>query len=170
MIELNEENFKEETVQGKVLVFFYRESGCSFCDKMKPIFEELDGDFVKAKYKLGSGPDSITGDIVKNFPTFAAYVDGKLVGTQEGAMSAEKCAATFVNGFIESKPKQVSLDKAAYSQLLADEAFLIDQIGPMRMHLAKVQKEIAKRKKLAMGKLDCCDSCSDGGECEGHCH
>lgn len=170
MLELNEKNFVESIKEGRVLVFFYRESGCRFCDEMKPVFEELEGDFVKAKYKLGAGPDSVTKDVVVNFPTFGAYIDGKLVGTQEGAMPADKVAATFEAGFIQRKPKQIPLAQASYAQLLTDEAYLIDQIGPMRAHLAKIQKEIEKRKKLAMGKVDCCDSCADGGKCEGECH
>lgn len=132
MLELNEKNFAESIKKGRVLVFFYRESGCRFCDEMKPVFEELEGDFVKAKYKLGAGPDSVTKDVVVNFPTFGAYIDGKLVGTQEGAMPADKVAATFEAGFIQRKPKQIPLAQASYAQLLTDEAYLIDQIGPMR--------------------------------------
>lgn len=170
MLELNEKNFKELTATGKVLVFFYREKGCSFCDQMKPVFEELEGDFEKAKYELGPTPDTITTGLVESFPTFAAYVDGKLVGVQVGAMSAEKVAQTFENGFPEKKPAQIPIEKASLAQLITDEMALIDQIGPMRKHLAKIQKEIEKRKKLAMGKVDCCDSCSDGGECSGGCH
>jgi thiol-disulfide isomerase/thioredoxin len=170
MLELNDKNFKELTEAGKVLVFFYREKGCSFCDTMKPIFEELEGDFVKAKYQLGPTPDSITQGLVESFPTFAAYENGKLVGVQVGAMEIEKLAKTFENGFPEKKPAQIPLEKASMIQLISDEATLIDQIGPLRSHLAKIQKEIAKRKKLAMGKVDCCDSCSDGGDCNGGCH
>jgi len=171
ILELSEKNFKEKTKAGKVLVFFYRESGCSFCDKMKPVFEELEGDFVKAKYKLGQSVDSITNGVVQNFPTFGAYVDGVLVGTQEGAMSAEKCAATFDNGFIVRKsaqaPAQIPVEKASLVQLLTDEAQLIDQLGPMRQHLNTIQKEIERRKKLAMGKIDCCDGCAEGNGCGG---
>jgi len=170
MLELNEKNFKEETAEGKTLVFFYRESGCSFCDKAKPVFEALEGDFKKAKYKLGASADSITNGVVFNFPTFGAYVDGVLVGSQEGFMSAEKMAATFEAGIIQPKAKDVPISKATMAQLLTDEAYLIDQLGPMRQHLNKIQKEIERRRKLATGKLDCCDSCADGGKCDGGCH
>lgn len=173
MLELNEKNFKELTATGKVLVFFYREKGCSFCDQMKPIVEGLEDlviDFDVAKYKLGAAPDTVTQGLVESFPTFAAYEDGKLVGVQVGAMSEEKLLQTFENGFPQKKPTQIPIEKASLAQLITDEMSLIDQIGPMRKHLAKIQKEIEKRKKLAMGKVDCCDSCADGGECSGGCH
>jgi thiol-disulfide isomerase/thioredoxin len=149
MLVLNEKNFIDLTAAGKVLVFFYREKGCSFCDDMKPVFEELEGDFLKAKYELGPTPDSITKGLVESFPTFAAYVDGKLVGVQAGAMPADKIAKTFENGFNEKKSEQVPLEKATLMQLIADEAFLIDQIAPIRVHLNAIQAEIKKRKELA---------------------
>lgn len=170
MLELNAQNFKEETKEGKVLVFFYREKGCGFCDKMKPIFEELEGDFKKAKYAVGQDVDPIAQELAPVVPAFAAYLDGKLVGLQFGSMAPEKVIKTFENGFPEKKAKGISVKEATMSQLLADEAALIDQIGPMRSHLAKVQKEIERRKKMATGKIDCCDSCADGGECSGGCH
>lgn len=170
MLELNASNFKQETEKGKVLVFFYREKGCGFCDKMKPVFEELEGDFIKARYAIGQDVDPIAQEFAPVVPTFAAFIDGKLVGMQLGAMPPEKVIETFNNGFPEKKAVQIPLAKATMQQLLNDEAVLIDQIGPLRSHLAKVQKEIERRKKLAMGKVDCCDSCADGGECSGGCH
>lgn len=170
MLELNAQNFKEETKEGKVLVFFYREKGCGFCDKMKPVFEELEGDFKKAKYAVGQDVDPIAQELAPVVPTFAAYVDGKLVGMQLGSMSPEKVIKTFENGFPEKKAQAIPLDQASMMQLLTDEATLIDKIGPMRSHLAKIQKEIERRKKLALGKVDCCDSCADGGKCDGGCH
>jgi thiol-disulfide isomerase/thioredoxin len=170
MLELNEKNFAENVAEGKTLVFFYRESGCSFCDKAKPVFEELEGDFKKAKYKLGPQADSVTNGLVFNFPTFGAFVDGKLVGSQEGFMSAEKMAATFEAGIFQPKPKAIPLEQANSVQLMNDRLHLIDQIGPLRKHLAMIEKEIARREKMALGKVDCCDSCADGGGCDGGCH
>lgn len=169
MLDLNEKNFAENIKEGKTLVFFYRETGCSHCEKAKPTFEALEGDFKKAKYKLGPQADSVTNGLVMNFPTFGAFVDGALVGSQEGNMSAEKMAATFEAGILEHKQKNVPLAQATMQQLMTDKFFLIDQIGPLRSHLAKIEKEIERREKMAMGKVDCCDSCADGGTCSGGC-
>jgi thioredoxin-like negative regulator of GroEL len=170
---LNEENFEKFiTETKKVLVFFYRESGCSFCDKMKPVIDSLvleEKDFLVAKYALAASPDSINQKYpIERFPTYYAFVDGKPVGKQEGAMPMDQLFLTFTPEKLP--PKQVPVEKATMLQLLSDEAILIDQIAPIRLQLSKIQKEIAKRKKLAIGSLEaCCDGCASGGSCEsGH--
>lgn len=170
----DEKSFKS-VIEGraKVLAFFYVEKGCSYCDQMKPIMDELSNENDIVFYKCGDDlktakPDSVTGTLVKAFPTFAAFDGGKLIATQSGGMSAEQVMNTFNPELLPKKPKK--LEQASMLELLTDEANLIDQIAPLRSHLAKVQKEIEKRKKMAMGKVDCCDSCADGGECEGGCH
>lgn len=169
ILELNENNFKEEILKHpKVLVFFYREKGCSFCTKMKPIVKEYAETNVVGYYSLGNSPDSVTEGVVERFPTFVAYVNGLAVGKQEGSMSLEQLDLTFTpEKIVRAAPQQAPLEisKAPLIQLLTDEANLIDQIGPMRSHLAKIQAEIKRRQKLAMGKVDCCDSCADGGSC-----
>lgn len=170
ILELKEKNFVDAIKKGKWLVMFKRSQGCSFCAQMLPVFHELEGDFEKALYELGPAPDSITKGLVERFPTFVAFVDGVIIAKQEGVLSHEELRNTFSPEKIKSKQAEVlPISKASMAQLLTDEAALIDQIGPMRSHLAKIQKEIEKRKKLAMGKVDCCDSCADGGECDGGC-
>ena len=86
IIELNEENFKQEvSAQEKILVFFYREKGCSFCAKMKPVVEQYAENNVVGFYKLGAQPDSINEEFpIQRFPTFYAFVDGKAVGIGAG--------------------------------------------------------------------------------------
>lgn len=170
-----DEKSLKSVIEGKqkALVFFYVEKGCSFCDQMKPIMDELSSEHDVVFYKCGDDlrtakPDSVTKDLVKAFPTFAAFDQGKLIATQSGGMDAEQVLKTFTPELLPKKIKKLS--EASMLELLTDEANLIDQIAPMRSHLAKVQAEIAKRKKQAMGKVDCCDSCADGGECEGGCH
>jgi hypothetical protein len=140
---------------------------------MKPIMDELSNEHDIMFYKCGDDlktakPDSVTGKMVKTFPTFAAYIDGELVGQQAGGMSAEQVMLTFTPDLLPKKAKPLA--QATMIELMTDEANLIDQIAPLRAHLAKVQKEMEKRKKQAMGKVDCCDSCADGGGCEGGCH
>lgn len=152
IIELNEKNFQEEIAKyPKVLVFFYRQKGCSFCDKMKPIVDEYSlktPDVVVAKYALGQAPDSITEGVVERFPTFVAYVDGVPVGKQEGAMSIDKLANTFNAGQSEQEKQPVPVEQASSAQLLTDRLSIIDQISVLRTHLNKIDVELAKRERL----------------------
>lgn len=150
MLELNEKNFKEELAKHpQALVFFYREKGCSFCDKMKPVFEDHNAPYIKAKYQLGAMPDSITEGLVERFPTFAAYAYGELIAKQEGVLSGEQLDATFNPELL--KPKQLSVKEAPLLTLLTDEANLIDQIAPLKRLLKEIQNEIDERRSLANG-------------------
>lgn len=150
MLELNEKNFKEElSKHPQALVFFYREKGCSFCDKMKPVFEEHNAPYIKAKYALGAAPDSITAGLVERFPTFVAYAYGEKIAKQEGVLSGEQLDQTFNPESI--KPKQVSVKQAPMSALLSDEALLIDQIYPLKLALKELQDEIKARRELVNG-------------------
>jgi thiol-disulfide isomerase/thioredoxin len=156
ILELNEDNFKNHvSEQEKILVFFYREKGCSFCDKMKPVVAEYAKDSVVGYYKLGNSPDSITSGLVDRFPTFVAYEKGLAVGKQEGAMSIEQLALTFTPEKLQAKSTQqqpVSILQAPLVQLLTEEANVIDQIAPLMTYLKEVRAEIRRRKK-AVGLL-----------------
>ncbi len=148
MIKLKEENFIQSVAShAKVLVMFYREKGCSFCDKMKPVFEDLEeSGFVKAKYELGDAPDSVTQGLIERFPTFVAYANGEFVAKQEGVLTPEQLVNTFSP---EKLPKKaIPLEKATMAQLLIDEAALIDQIYPLKDHLNKIRAEIEKRRNV----------------------
>jgi len=150
MIKLNAENFADTIMANpKILVFFYREKGCSFCGKMKPIVAEYEKTNVVGWYELGPQPDSVTEGLVKNFPTFVAYENGKMVGSQEGAMPLEKLALTFTPEKLPAK--QVPIVKAKLLELLTEEANLIDSIVPLKAHLLQVQAEIKARRDLANG-------------------
>jgi len=131
----------------KALVFFYVDKGCSHCDTMKPVMEELAVDHDIMFYKCGDDlktakPDSITSKLVKSFPTFVAYVDGQMVGSQAGSMDAEKVLKTF-----NPEKKHKTLAEASMLELMTDEANLIDQILPLRAHLKNVQAEMARRRE-----------------------
>lgn len=150
MVELNEQNFKEELAKHpQALVFFYREKGCSFCDKMKPIFEEHNAPYVKAKYHLGPTPDSVTQGLVERFPTFVAYAYGEVISKQEGVLTGEQLDNTFNPEAIA--PKKLSVKEAPLLTLLTDEANLIDQIAPLKRLLQEIRDEINFRKALAHG-------------------
>jgi len=179
MIEAVEKNFDELVLksQDPVLVMFYREKGCSFCDSMKPIIEkyaEAHPEVKVVKYALAQQPDSVNVEYpVKRFPTFYAFKDGKVVGTQEGAMPMDQLHLTFTPDKIPAKPQvsQVPVAKATMAQLLTEEANLLDAIASIRGHYMEVKREINKRRKAVAewdAKADsCCDSCADGGPCEG---
>jgi thiol-disulfide isomerase/thioredoxin len=148
---VDEKSFESQIkLAPKALVFFFVDKGCSHCDIMKPIMDELAMAHDIMFYKCGDDlktakPDSITGKIVKSFPTFAAYVEGQLVGTQAGSMDAEKVLATF-----NPEKKQKKLEEATMLELMTDEANLIDQILPLKIHLANLQAEMARRRKMAL--------------------
>jgi thiol-disulfide isomerase/thioredoxin len=171
-MKVDEKSFERVLTSEKpALVFFYREKGCSFCAKMKPVvaeYEKAHPEVAVFHYELGGQPDSITLDLVKNFPTFAAYVDGKLVATQEGVLTVEGLHLTFSPDLIP--PKQIPIENASMLMLMTDEANLIDKIYPLKVQLSKVQAEIKKRKSLISGGDEpCCDSCAEGGGCSGGC-
>ena len=150
MIELNEKNFKEELAKHpQALVFFYREKGCSFCDKMKPVFESHNAPYIKAKYPLGAMPDSITEGLVERFPTFVAYAYGEMIAKQEGVLSGEQLDNTFNPESIA--PKKLSVKEAPMLTLLTDEANLIDQIMPLKQLLKEIQDEIKLRREVVSG-------------------
>jgi len=150
MIELNEKNFKEELAKHpQALVFFYREKGCSFCDKMKPIFESHNAPYIKAKYALGAMPDSITEGLVERFPTFVAYAYGEKIAKQEGVLTGEQLDNTFNPEAIA--PKKLSVKEAPMLTLLTDEANLIDQIAPLKRLLKEIRDEIDFRRSLVNG-------------------
>lgn len=150
MLILNEQNFKEElSKHPQVLVFFYREKGCSFCDKMKPVFEAHNAPYVKAKYELGPTPDSVTGGLIERFPTFVAYAYGEMIAKQEGVLSAEQLDKTFEPEKLA--PKTIAVKDAPLGILLADELKLIDQIYGLKLALNEVQDEIKKRKSVVNG-------------------
>lgn len=185
MLDVNEKNFEKEVEQSKghVLVFFYRESGCSYCDKMKPIVDEYQKahpEVKVVKYKLGSQPDSINAKYpIERFPTFYAFIDGVAVGKQEGAMPLEQLHLTFDPDKIpakqarspQQKGEQIPLEKASLAVLLQEEANMIDAIANIKNHYLAVKKEI-KRRREATKEWDklvdaCCDGCADGHGCEG---
>jgi len=143
MLTLNQENFNEALKENpKLLVLFYREKGCSFCDKMKPIFEahSESSEEVCGIYKLGNAPDAIaTQELVKSFPTLVSYVNGQIMNVEAGANVDLK--KMFM-------PKSVPVSQAPLAQLMVDEAALIDAIYPMKLHLEEIQKEIKKRREF----------------------
>ncbi|HND36770.1 MAG TPA: thioredoxin family protein [Nitrosomonas sp.] len=148
MLELNEQNFDKALQENEqLLVFFYREKGCSFCDKMKPVVEKYaeTRPFTVAKYALGQTPDSVNEKFpIERFPTFYAFQKGQVISKLEGTQTEAKLDSMFA-------PKIVPIEEAPLSMLLNDEVKLIDAIYPMMLDLKKVQAEIKKRKEIFNG-------------------
>lgn len=168
-IELNVKNFRDEIAKHPaILVYFFQEKGCRFCDIMKPYMEKYAEENILGVYALGDFPDEVTKEFCPNqaVPRFWAFVDGKPVGFQSGAMPIEEVVLAFTPEKIP--PKQMPIEKMSMAQLITDECFMIDQIAPMMSLLKKIQKEIKKRKMLLIDE-PCCDSCADGGTCSGGC-
>jgi thioredoxin 1 len=90
--ELNEEDFKEMTSKGKVVVDFYAE-WCGPCQMMKPIFEkvgaELKGiNFFKVNVDECAETSSFYG--VRSIPTIIFMKDGKEVERVLGVLYEEE--------------------------------------------------------------------------------
>ena len=139
---LNELNFKKSIAGKKIIVMFYREEGCSFCDKAKPVFESYEGN-EKGMYALGMAPDSINEEFpIERFPTFYAFENGKAVNKLEGVPTHEKLDQMFA-------PKVIKPEEAPMVMLINDRAILIDKIAELKTHLNNVISEIKKREDLA---------------------
>lgn len=142
MIELNESNFKEVLAENeKLIVLFYREKGCSHCDRFKPIFEKFaeSSDVVCGMYKIPQQPDSIATDkLIKSIPTTVSYLNGEILKVEAGAN------VDLNNMF---KPNIIPVKDAPLISLLTDEATLIDAIYPLKVQLLAIQEEIKKRKE-----------------------
>lgn len=142
MMHLTELNFMKSIQDKKIIVMFYREEGCSFCDKAKPVFESYEGN-EKAMYALAMAPDSINEKFpIERFPTFYAFENGKPVNKIEGVPTHEKLDQMFA-------PKGLRPEQAPMLMLLNDKAVLIDKIAELKMHLNNVISEIKKREDLA---------------------
>ena len=82
--ELNDKNFYTHTKTGLKLVEFYTD-WCSFCQKQKPIIENLSqngiwiGTINAEKHKRISKEHSITG-----FPTFLLFKNGEIISRLSG--------------------------------------------------------------------------------------
>jgi len=150
MLELNEQNFDQAVKENEqMLVFFYREKGCSFCDKMKPVVEEYSKNrpFTVAKYALGQVPDSVNEKFpIEPFPTFYAFQKGQVIGKTEGVKTAQELDALF-----NPRPKVVPVEEAPLAMLLNDEIKIMDMVYPMLQDLKKIQAEIKKRRDAFNG-------------------
>jgi len=150
MLELNEKNFDQAINENEsILVFFYREKGCPFCDKMKPIVEEYakNRPFAVAKYALGQAPDSVNERFpIERVPTFYAFQKGQVIGKTEGVKKEKELDALF-----NPQPKIVPVEEASLAMLMNDEAKIMDIIYPMMQDLRKIQAEIKKRKEIFNG-------------------
>lgn len=81
MINLTDENFKQETSTGKVVVDVWA-NWCGVCKMMKPKFEELST--TKTDYKfcilnVDEAPKTASELNISNVPVFIIYNDGKEV-------------------------------------------------------------------------------------------
>lgn len=142
MIKLDELNFFESIKDKKIIVMFYREEGCSFCDKAKPVFESYEGN-EKGMYALGMAPDSVNEKFpIERFPTFYAFNNGEAVAKLEGVPTHEKLDRMFA-------PKIIKPEEAPMAMLINDRAILIDKIAELKVHLNNVVYEIKRREDLA---------------------
>jgi len=101
--EVNEKNFQEmiEKSTDKMVVMFYRESGCPNCDRTKPVFEEFakkNPNIKCFKYKCeGDKPDSVTSNYqFRMFPGIFSFDRWQCVRGFSGEVNMERLNQIFI--------------------------------------------------------------------------
>jgi len=83
-VELNNENFKEETKDGLKLVDFYT-TWCKYCKNQEPVLEDLSGNgFWIGKLDCDKYADLATEYGVSGFPSFILFKNGKNIAQFSG--------------------------------------------------------------------------------------
>ncbi len=89
MIELNESNFNEVLMEGKVVIDAWA-SWCGPCKMLSPIFEKLAEEFsLKARFaklNVDENPSLASELEIRSIPTIIVFKDGKEEARQVGAM------------------------------------------------------------------------------------
>lgn len=89
MIEVNERTFKESVLDEKGLVVVdYNAVWCSPCRMMKPIFDELSGEYNDVKIvgvDVDENPNLASSQGIRNIPTILFFKNGIVVDRMVGA-------------------------------------------------------------------------------------
>lgn len=84
IIELNENNFDENTKSGLKLVEFFA-PWCGYCQKQRPILEELNKNNIWiGAVDADKNPDLAKKYGITGFPTFLLFKGGKVIATLAG--------------------------------------------------------------------------------------
>ena len=97
MIEVNERTFKESVLDEKGLVVVdYNAVWCSPCRKMKPIFDELSGEYNDVKIvgvDVDENPNLASSQGIRNIPTILFFKNGIVVDRIVGAVPKNQIKA-----------------------------------------------------------------------------
>ena len=93
MLELNDENFKQEVLESKklVLVDFWK-SGCNSCSVMNLIIEDMAKMITKVKIgklNINENPETAKMYKIPAVPTFIIFKDGEAIEKAVGLRSKE---------------------------------------------------------------------------------
>ena len=84
IVELDEKNFEENIKSGLKLVEFYA-NWCGFCQKQKPILEELSKNNIWiGTVDVDKNPKITQNYNISGFPTFILFKDGKIISALPG--------------------------------------------------------------------------------------
>jgi thiol-disulfide isomerase/thioredoxin len=87
MIELSEDNLAQLIAENERVIVQYGATWCGNCKLIKPKFKRLAGENESVKFVYVDAeklPNSRALAEVKNLPTIAGFVNGKLVGQLSG--------------------------------------------------------------------------------------
>lgn len=84
IIELNENNFEENTKTGLKLVEFFA-TWCGYCQKQHPVLEELSKNSIWiGTVDVDKNPQLVEKYDIKGFPTFVLFKNGKIISKLSG--------------------------------------------------------------------------------------
>jgi len=150
MLEITTENFEAEVLKSDkpVLLKFYLQSGCAFCDRYAPAFAAFAEAHPEIKC-VAAGKESIKSPQtelearlgVERYPTTVSFVAGKSVRKETGALDEAKLLAmtkTLSNmGDAELVGVKLDLDVAAAQKRR--------ELYGIEVSLAEVQAELSSR-------------------------
>jgi thioredoxin-like negative regulator of GroEL len=167
--ELTKENFDSEIIgcDRPVLVKFYSEVGCGYCDKFKPIYEKFAETHPNIKCcafgvpTLGTPKNEVHAKFeIKAYPTIICIIDGKLIKKEEGGLSVKQ---------MEDMTK--TLQNISLEELTEAKLDLDIELSTKRKEMYGIEKSISavieEFKRRGEPEIKSCESCDT--ECRTKC-
>jgi thioredoxin 1 len=101
MIDINDENWKEQLENNKIVVLKFSALWCSPCSTIAPIVEELsnqfEGKLVVSSIDVDENPKICNEFQIRNIPTILFFKNSEIIDKQVGAISKSELEKKFNN-------------------------------------------------------------------------